>query len=114
MKPGTAKAKGRQTENALVEWLRANGVPHAERRRLAGVEDKGDIAGWPRVCVEVKSGARIDIAGWLDELAKEIANAGADRGFVAVRPKGKPQPDDWFAVLPLPALLELLDEAGYL
>lgn len=111
MKPATAKAKGRETEAALVAWLRANGVPHAERRRLTGRDDQGDIAGWPWVCVEIKSGARVDVAGWLAELAAEKANAIADIGFVAVRPKGKPDPAGWWAVMPLPELVELIAAA---
>ena len=113
MKPGTAKAKGRDTENRLVAHLRTHGWPHAERRRLTGAADQGDITGIPGVCVEVKSGARLDIAGWLDELYDEMDNAHASTGFVAVRPKGRPDPADWYAVLPLPLMLELLKEAGW-
>ncbi len=113
MKPSTAKAKGRETEQLLVDWLHQHGVPYAERRRLTGSEDQGDIAGWPGICVEVKSGARLDLAGWLEELAAEVRNSRAKHGFIAVRPKGKKNPDNWFAVLPLPALLSLLAEAGW-
>jgi hypothetical protein len=121
MKPSTAKAKGRATENLLVEHLRAAGWPHAERRRLNGRDDLGDIAGVRGmdgsgrrdICIEVKSGGRIDLAGFLDELRVETRNAAADNGFVAIRPKGKPDPNDWYAVLPLPWLIELLHEAGY-
>ena len=40
-----AKAKGREAENAVVEFLRARGYRGAERRRLSGDADKGDIAG---------------------------------------------------------------------
>lgn len=114
VKPATAKAKGRETETVLVRWLRAHGVPYAERRRLTGRYDQGDLTGWPGVVVEVKSGAKIDAAGWLAELEAEIVNAQAETGFVAVRPKGKPQPEDWFAMLPLPLLMGLLAEAGRL
>ena len=46
MKPSTAKSKGLETESAWVEFLVDNGVPFAERRRLNGVEDRGDISGW--------------------------------------------------------------------
>lgn len=117
MKPATAKAKGRQTEAALVDWLRVNGYPYAERRRLTGRDDQGDIAGIHgpagSVVVEVKSGARLDLAGWLEELRAEKLNAKADTGFVAVRPKGRPDPNAWWAVLPMPELLELLRKAGY-
>jgi hypothetical protein len=113
MKPSTAKAKGRETENLLVEFLRQHGVPHAERRRLTGSADQGDITGWPGVCVEIKSGARVAIPQWLSELAAEKRNSAARVGFVAVRPKGTPDPDGWYVVLPLPELMDLLEEAGW-
>jgi hypothetical protein len=54
VKPGTAKAKGRDTENSCVEYLKAWGVLHAERRRLTGSKDCGDITGWPGVCVLIR------------------------------------------------------------
>lgn len=115
MNPRQAKTKGRETEQMLVDHLRRNwALVNVERRRLTGRDDQGDIAGWLGVCVEVKSGARIDIAGWLDELAAEIRNAHAEVGFVAVRPRGKPDPADWYALLPLDALLELLREVGWI
>lgn len=112
MKPATAKAKGRETENAFVEFLRRNGVPHAERRRLTGSKDQGDITGWPGVCVEIKSGATLAIPKWLAECDAETANAHADIGFVVVRPKGKPDPADWFVILRPESLMGLMKEAG--
>lgn len=114
MKPSTAKVKGRETEQRFVDYLRANGAPYAERRRLNGSADRGDIAGVPGVVFEVKSGARLDIAGWLAELAAEVANDRADHGAVIVRPKGKPDPAEWFAVLSVPDLLRLLAEVGWM
>lgn len=114
MKPGTAKAKGRATENIHVEYLKENGVLHAERRRLKGVLDEGDVTGWPGVCVEVKSGAKVNISGWLSQLEVEMENSNAETGYVAVRPKGKPKAEDWYAVLPMPVLMDLMREAGWL
>ena len=115
MKTSTAKAKGRDTENRFVTYARTVwGLVNVERRRLAGVNDMGDIAGWPGVCVEIKSGARTNIAGWLAELAVEKSNSHATTGFVAVRPKGKPDPEDWYAVLTLPDLMHLMDQAGWM
>lgn len=113
MKPATAKAKGAATEAAVVAWMQANGAPYVERRHLNGSHDRGDITGLPGVVVEVKSGARLDIAGWLEELAVEMRNADAVQGAVTVRPKGKPNPQDWFAVLPLPLWWQLLKDAGW-
>ena len=113
MNPNTAKVKGRETETRFVEYLRSHGLTYVERRRLQGCDDEGDIAGWPGMCVEIKSGARLDMAGWLDELTVEIDNANASMGFLAVRPKGKPSPEQWFAALPMPLLMILLAQAGW-
>lgn len=114
MKPATAKAKGRETENLAVDYLRDNGVTHAERRRLNGSFDQGDVTGWPGVCVEVKSGAALNPQQWLRELAAEMANSHSSTGFVMVRPRSKPDPGDWFAVVPMPVLMALYADAGWI
>lgn len=113
MKPATAKAKGTATETTFVTWLR-QWVPHAERRRLHGNADRGDIAGLPGVVLEVKSGARVAIAQWLAELETEIDNDQADTGAVIVRPPKQPGPDNWYAVMPLPLWRELMTAAGWI
>ena len=110
MTPGTAKRKGRETENRLVEWLHAHGWPYTERRRLAGTADRGDISGVIGVTIEVKSGARLDIAGWMKELEVEMVNDRADLGLVVVRPKGCPDPEAWWAVMPVPIAFKMLRE----
>lgn len=114
MKPASAKAKGRTAENAVVHYLRANGVPHAERRRQTGSKDQGDITGWPGVCVEVKNTARLDLPGWLRELDAEMANAHADTGFVIAKPAGKTDPADWYCILRPAVLLDLMRAAGWI
>lgn len=113
VKPSTAKAKGRDTENRFVDYLR-HWVPHVERRRLNGTHDRGDIAGTPGICWEIKSGARLDLAGWLHELATEVRHDHADHGIVVIRPKGQPNPENWWTVLTLPDLVSLLIEAGWI
>ena len=119
MKPSTAKAKGAQTESLFVTYLKGVGVPNAERRHLQGALDKGDISGWVQgngsksVCCEVKSGAQLSVPKWINELKEEITNSEADTGFIAVRPKGKPNPEDWWAILPMDVFIKLMEEAGY-
>jgi len=119
MKTSTAKRKGAETEIKYVDYLKSNGVPNAERRHLNGIFDKGDIAGWNaadgswNVVVEVKSGASLKIPQWLKELDVEIHNAKAATGHIVVRPKGKPNPEDWFVIMPVPEFMDLMGEAGY-
>lgn len=54
------------------------------------------------------------LGGWLGELDAEIRNANADTGFVAIRPKNKPHPSQWYAALPLPVLMRLMLDAGWI
>ena len=112
MKPSTAKAKGRETENQAVEWLREQGWTEAERRRLQGCEDQGDVAGVPRLCIEVKSAADWKPVQWLRETTVETVNARADLGFVMARPKGGTNVADWAIIMTPATLLRLLKEAG--
>ena len=113
MKPATAKAKGRATETQAVEWLRANGYPYAERRRLAGAEDQGDITGMPGICVEVKSAAAWKPVQWLRETRAEMENSHSPVGFVMARPKGGTNVDDWVIMMHPDTLLSLLTDAGW-
>ena len=113
MKPATMKAKGRDTENRVVAWLRDHGVTHAERRRLAGTADQGDITGWPGVCVEIKSAAALRVPEWMAQLAAEMDHAQASTGAVIARPKGNPDVDDWWVIMSTGAWIELMTAAGW-
>lgn len=113
MKPSTAKAKGRDTENRVVAWLRDHGVVNAERRRLNGSADQGDITGWPGVCLEVKSAATLRIPEWMAELDVEMDHAHAATGAVIARPRGKPDVDDWWVIMPPTLWIDLMRAAGW-
>ena len=103
-----SKQRGTAAETAVVRYLNANGFPHAERRALAGVNDKGDISGLPGVVIEVKSCKRIELAAWVDELGVEMRNAGAYIGAVVAKRRGTTDVGEWYAVLPVAVLVELL------
>lgn len=108
------KAKGTSAETAVVNYLNDNGYPYAERRALAGVNDKGDIAGIPAVAIEVKAQKTYSIPAWMRELKIEKANAKADTGFLVVKPigVGSKNTGEWWAVMPLSDMIELLKKAG--
>ena len=110
MTPASIKAKGRNAENMFVKFLSAWG-PSVERRRLAGVHDRGDIAGVPDTVVEVKSGAKLDLPGWLRELEVEMANDGARFGCVAVKPRGVTDGSRFYCVMTGAQFVELLRAA---
>lgn len=98
---------GTATETAVVRVLLRNGWPSAERRRLRGRYDCGDITGTPGICWEVKGGnmARTasdkDIEDWLAEAEVERANARADVAVLVVQRKGvgAPNAGRWWAIL---------------
>lgn len=112
MKPSTAKAKGRETENQAVEWLREQGWTEAERRRLNGDTDKGDVAGVTGMCIEVKSAAEWKPVQWMRECTVETINARAELGFVMARPKGGVDVNKWAIIMTPATLMQLLTEAG--
>lgn len=95
------KIRGTAAETAVVNLLRATYWPAAERRALAGGQDKGDIAGVPNVCVEVKAAKTLAIPAWLRELAAETANAKAEVGILAVKPVGVGAPNAamWWGIM---------------
>lgn len=98
MTPQSIKAKGRNAENQFVKFLSA-WWPSVERRRLAGVHDRGDIAGVPDTVIEVKSGAKLDLPGWLRELEAEMVNDDARFGCVAVKPRGVTDGSRFYCVM---------------
>jgi hypothetical protein len=108
------KIKGTRWETAIVEHLRVNGAPHAERRALAGNADRGDIAGLPSVVIEAKSEARQDLPGWLREAEAERLNDRAEVGLVWAKRVGKAKAEDGYIIMTVPVLLRLLRSAGYL
>jgi hypothetical protein len=103
-----ARAKGTAAETAVVRFLQANGYPHAERRALAGSQDRGDIAGIPGLVVEVKNAARTELAAWVDEAIDEslVGHNGMDAsgrvtdiGVVWHKRRGKGHPGDWYVTM---------------
>lgn len=100
MKPASIKAKGRNAENLVATYLQRWFGDHIERRRLNGIHDRGDIAGVRNTVIEVKSGARIDLPGWLAEAEQERVNDDADWSVVVIKPKGVTDPAKFYAVVP--------------
>jgi hypothetical protein len=109
-----SKQKGTLAETAVADLLRKV-WPTVERRALAGVNDKGDIAGIPKIVIEVKNQKSYKISEWLKETNQEQLNAQADYGILVVKPNGVgvSRVEDWWAVIPLRDLVSLLRQAGY-
>ena len=82
------KRKGSLFETGILKWLRSKGV-NAERLRLAGKDDEGDIvaivAGQPYV-FELKATAKMDLPQFWREATTEAANYAKARGLDIVPP----------------------------
>ncbi|GIE84584.1 hypothetical protein [Actinoplanes regularis] len=105
-----AKAKGTRWEGVIAAYLVESGFPGVERRALAGVADKGDIAGLP-VVVEAKNCKTTTLAAWVDEATVEAANAGVAVGVVWHHRRGKASAADGFVTMSGAAFVELLRQA---
>lgn len=109
-----SKRKGTAAETAVVNYLRKSpSFSRAERRALAGVNDKGDIAGIEKVVLEVKNTKALALAEWMKELEVEVGCAEAEVGAVIAKKRGTTNVGDWYAILPVRDLLFLLVRAGY-
>lgn len=107
------RAKGTAWESAIVRALIDNGWPHAERRALAGANDKGDIAGIAGVVIEAKSVKAITLADFLDQAHTERDNAGASIGAAWIKRRGKTSAEHGYVVMDGATFMQLLKEAGY-
>ena len=107
-----SRRKGTAFENAVVDYLRLNGWIHAERRALAGKNDRGDVAGVAGVCIEVKS-AKFEPGRFVAETVAEQANAGARVGAAWVKRRGKASAGDGYVLMTGEQFVQLLSEAGY-
>lgn len=109
-----SKQKGTLAESAVAQYL-GETWSTVERRVLSGKNDKGDIAGIPKIVIEVKNQKSYKFSEWLKETEIERVNAEADYGILIVKPNGVgvSKVENWWSVLPLEDLVSLLKKAGY-
>lgn len=110
-----ARQKGTAAETAVVRYLNGHGFPTAERRALHGALDQGDVTGIPGVVIEIKNHRKYAFSEWMAETAEETENAKADIGFLVVKPRGvgATRVGEWWAVLAVADVVNLLRAAGY-
>lgn len=109
-----SKIKGTCWESEGVRVLHEEGATGAERRALAGILDRGDIAGLPGVVIEMKAERPYDLAGWIAEVEAERRNDGSDVGFVWAKRIGKTSGRDGYFIMVPEVGFHLLRAAGYL
>lgn len=89
----------------VVGYLNDHGYPNAERRRLKGAKDEGDITGIPGVVIEVKGDRSNRIAEWRGETTDDMVNAKVGFGFLVVRVERKPV-ERWDVHVPASLLVD--------
>jgi hypothetical protein len=94
-----SKTKGTAAESAVVGYLATHGFPDAERRALNGSQDRGDVAGVPGTCIEVKAHRELELAAWLDEALREGRMANASVTVVWHKRRGKTNPGEWYVTM---------------
>lgn len=85
-----SKQRGTETERMVVKHLQAFGWEDAERRALAGVQDKGDVINVPLFCLEVKGDRANRLPKWKAETRVEQGNARQPYCALIVRVERKP------------------------
>jgi hypothetical protein len=105
-----AKARGTGFERDVVDFLRANGFPYAERRALRGTKDAGDVAGVVGWVLEAKNHKALDLGAWATEAAREAANDGVTR-WAVIHKRRRHGTAEAFVAIPLRLFAELLADA---
>lgn len=98
---------GTAGETAVVRFLRP-WWPDVERRALSGSQDRGDVAGTPGICWQIKAGAYAKTASdgqvlaWLDETEAQRMNAGARYSVLVLARAGygAQRVGHWWAIFP--------------
>lgn len=106
--------KGPAFEAMVVDHLRANGWPKAERRVMGGANDRGDVAGLP-ICLELKNCSRMELGRWMTELRKEMLNDGTTIGAVVHKRAGRgaTRVGESYVTMTLDDLVALLEEGRH-
>jgi len=111
--PDLTNPKGTKLETASVNWLRAHGWPWARRLVKEGSRDKGDVSlgdGIP-VTIECKDRKGFQLPQAQRELKAEMEAAGNKWGFALHKKRGTTNVGEYYAVLPVALLMEILDVA---
>ncbi len=113
--PNPKKTKGDAWERAVRDHARTHGFPWTERTRAGYARDHGDLhlVPGPAVIAQAKNHARLCLSEWLEQLAHQVTDCGAEHGFLLVKRRGIGDPGQGYAVQTYDAHLRLLRAAGY-
>jgi hypothetical protein len=110
------RTHGRDAEKAVATYLRACGLfPWAEPRGRGGPDDFGDMTNTTPALVEVKAEKAHRLGAYIRQLRAAMEHFQAKTGVVFIKPPGvgMTRVGEWYAVLPVELVCQLLAEAGY-
>lgn len=103
------KRLGDDAERGVRDYLQLRGIP-AERVPAGNSADIADI--WvPRIwwpAIQVKNHARLDLAGWVDDVEIQARNANRSTGIVVHKRRGKGNPAAWYTTMSLKTFVDLM------
>lgn len=105
--------KGTKLETAVANYLIARGWRYAKRIPKGGARDKGDVTlgdGIP-VTIQAKDRKGFEMAETQRGLKEQIANAQVKWGFAVHKKRGTTKVGEYYAVLPMEMLMEILEAA---
>lgn len=102
-----ARDKGTRWNKAIATYLVVSGWPMAEPRTKNGTKDRGDITGVAGVMIEAKNEKAPGLSGYLDEVARQTANADAKVGVAWIKRPGVTAASRGLVAMPLRSLLDL-------
>ena len=105
--------KGTKHETAVVRYLNGRGWPYAKRIPKGGARDKGDVTlgdGFP-VTIQAKDRKGFEMAETQRGLAEQMKNAGVPWGFAVHKKRGTTNVGDYYAVLPVSVMMDILEMA---
>jgi Holliday junction resolvase len=104
--------KGARYENEVVKWLREMGWPNVERRIAGMGADRGDITGWPGVCLDPKNRNRLELGVWMNQLEQRAAEARAEVAALVIKRRGTIDVGRHYVVMEADTFALLMSEAG--
>ncbi len=110
------KIKGDRFELAVQHHMQRKGFPWCEKTRAGYARDHGDLHLEPvtrAVIAQCKNHNRLALPEWLDQLARQVDDAGARHGMLVVKRRGVTDPGRSLVVMDLDAALRLVRAAGY-
>ena len=106
MSGASSRRKGQKAEQAVARMLRAWGWAARTSRSVQGVQGGADLITDCPLSIEVKDHQRFELAAWLEQAVRQ-AEPGRP-GVVFAKKRGRANPEDWYAVMRVDDLLELV------